>query len=79
MENEIGNIASELSSLKAERRIKNDELDNYKIRMSNSLIFGGMGKDMEDTINGKKTINVPLLKRIRYKIKQKMNKIFEII
>lgn len=73
---EIGNIDKELDGIHNDKAAFSKLMENYKTSLAQSLVFGTMGNDLSDVLNGKKKIKADRWKNIKYKMNKIMDKIF---
>lgn len=68
----------ELSEFKRQNMIHEKELSNKRNEMSN-LLLNEMGRDMDDVLNGKIKIKLSFFEKIKYKLINIFNRLFNIL
>ena len=71
-------LKKELDGIERDRLNYQVELDNEKKKME-FLLKNGMGKDIDNVINGKEIVKIPFKDRLKYKINNFLNKLFNAI
>lgn len=71
-------LSKELDGVKRDRLKYKAELDNEKKKME-YLLKNGMGKDIDNVINGKEIVKIPFFSRLKFKFNVFFNKLFNTI
>ena len=71
-------LNKELEKLKKDKLIFERELECERAKIAKTLIDGGMGKEIDDVLSGRKTIKVSFLEKTKYKIKFYLDRIFNL-
>lgn len=71
-------ISREIKEYNDEKKTFETALRNEQIKLA-QMLKGEMGQDIQNVLSGKTKVKLPLLKRIKYSIKNFFNKLFNAI